>query len=91
MSKKEILIYLKNEFGLKFKRFWSRKPINMINFLLGCGAWKKLLGLLTCKEKHIFIESVETKVSLDWIVAYIFQDEELENVHCTFPKQFTLQ
>ena len=35
----------------------------------------------------IFLESVETnKVSLEWIVANIFKDEELENVHCTFPK-----
>jgi len=60
----------------------------MINFLLGCGAWKEITGSSHfCKEKQIFIESIETKkVSLDWIVAYIFQDEELENVHCTFPK-----
>ena len=60
----------------------------MINFLLGCGAWKEITGSSHfSKELHIFLESVQTnKVSLEWIVASIFQDEELGNVHCTFPK-----
>ena len=60
----------------------------MINFLLGCGAWKEITGSSHFStELHIFLESVETnKISLEWIVANIFQDEELENVHCTFPK-----
>ena len=60
----------------------------MINFLLYCGAWKQITGSCNfAKELHLFLESVETKkISLEWIVATIFQDEELGNVHCTFPK-----
>jgi len=89
VKKKEILTLSKERIWTEIaKGFGGRKPINMINFLLGCGAWKEITGSSHfCKDKQIFIESIETKkVSLDWIVAYIFQDEELENVHCTFPK-----
>ena len=44
---------------------------------------EKITGSSLRQRKHIFLESIETnKISLEWIVAYIFQDEELENVHC---------
>ena len=60
----------------------------MINFLLGCGAWKEITGSSLRQRTQIFLKSVETnKVSLEWIAAYIFQDKELGKVHCTFPKR----
>ena len=89
VKKKEILTLSKERIWAEIsKGFGSHKPINMINFLLGCGAWKEITGSShVCKDLHIFLESVKTKkVSLEWIVAKIFQNEELENVHCTFPK-----
>ena len=60
----------------------------MIKFLLGCGAWKEITGSTRFgTDLQVFLKSVETnKVSLEWIVANIFKDEDLENVHCTFPK-----
>ncbi len=89
VKKKEILTLSKERIWTEIaKGFGGRKPINMINFLLGCGAWKEITGSShVCKDLQIFLESVKTKkVSLEWIVANIFQDKELENVHCTFPK-----
>ena len=89
VKNKEILTLSKERIWTEIsKGFGGRKPINMINFLLGCGAWKEITGSSHFgKELHIFLESVQTnKISLEWIVANIFQDEELENVHCTFPK-----
>ena len=89
VKSKEILTLSKERIWAEIsKGFGSRKPINMINFLLGCGAWKEITGSSKLDtELNLFLESVETnKVSLEWIVANIFQDEDLGNVHCTFPK-----
>ena len=89
VKNKEILTLSKERIWTEIsKGFGGRKPINMINFLLDCGAWKEITGSSHFgTELHLFLESVETKkVSLEWIVANIFQDEDLENVHCTFPK-----
>ena len=89
VKKKEMLTLSKERIWAEIsKGFGSRKPINMINFLLGCGAWKEITGSSHFgTELHLFLESLKTnKISLEWIVANIFQNEELENVHCTFPK-----
>ena len=89
VKSKEILTLSKERIWTEIsKGFGGRKPINMINFLLDCGAWKEITGSSHFgTELHLFLESVETnKISLEWIVANIFQDEDLENVHCTFPK-----
>ena len=89
VKNKEILTLSKERIWTEIsKGFGGRKPINMINFLLDCGAWKEITGSSHFgTELHLFLESVETnKISLEWIVANIFQDEDLENVHCTFPK-----
>ncbi|MAF81597.1 MAG: hypothetical protein CMK52_01630 [Proteobacteria bacterium] len=89
VKNREILTLSKERIWTEIsKGFGGRKPINMINFLLGCGAWKEITGSSHFStELHIFLESIETnKVSLEWIAANIFKDEELENVHCTFPK-----
>ena len=89
VKKREILTLSKERIWTEIsKGFRGRKPINMINFLLGCGAWKEITGSSHFGiDPHIFLESVKShKISLEWIVANIFQDKELENVHCTFPK-----
>ena len=89
VKNREILTLSKERIWTEIaKGFGGRKPIDMINFLLGCGAWKEITGSSHfSKELHTFLESVETnKVSPEWIVANIFKDEELAYVHCTFPK-----
>ena len=89
VKKKEILTLSKERIWTEIsKGFRGHKPTNMINFLLGCGAWKEITGSSHFStELHTFLEHVETnKVSSEWIVANIFKDEELTNVHCTFPK-----
>ena len=56
------------------KGFGSRKPVNMINFLLGCGAWKEITGSSHfCKEKHIFLEIIETNSLLFMGINLLFQ------------------
>ena len=89
VERKEILTLSKERIWAEIsKGFGGRKPIHMINFLIDCGAWKEITGSSYFGiDLHIFLESVKTKkVSLEWIVAKIFQNEELEDVHCTFPK-----
>ncbi len=89
VKSKEILTLSKERIWTELsKGFGSRKPINMMNFLLDCGAWKEITGSSNFDpELHLFLESVETnKISLEWLVANIFQDEDVGNVHCTFPK-----
>ncbi len=89
VKSKEILTLSKERIWTEIsKGFGGRKPIKMINFLLDCGAWKEITGSSNFgPELHLFLKSVETnKISLEWIVAKIFQDEDLGNVHCTFPK-----
>mgnify|MGYP000040929072 CR=1 FL=1 len=89
VKNKEILTLSKERIWTEIsKGFRGHKPTNMINFLLGCGAWKEITGSSHFStELHTFLEHVETnKVSPEWIVANIFKDEELTNVHCTFPK-----
>ncbi|RZP22728.1 MAG: hypothetical protein EVA26_02510 [Burkholderiaceae bacterium] len=89
VKSKEILALSKERIWTEIsKGFGGPKPINMINFLLDCGAWKEITGSSHFStDLHLFLESVKTnKISLEWIVANIFQNEDLENVHCTFPK-----
>ncbi len=89
VKSKEILTLSKERIWTEIsKGFGGLKPINMINFLLDCGAWKEITGSSHFStELHLFLESVENeKISLEWIVANLFQDEDLRNVHCTFPK-----
>ena len=87
VKSKEILALSKERIWTEIsKGFGGPKPINMINFLLDCGAWKEITGSSHFStDLHLFLESVKTnKISLEWIVANIFQNEDLENVHCTF-------
>ena len=89
VKNKEILTLSKERIWTEIaKGFGSRKPINMINFLIGCGAWREITGSSHIgTELQRFLESVQAnKVSLEWIAANIFQSEKLENVHCNFPK-----
>ncbi len=89
VKKKEMLTLSKERIWTEIsKGFGGCKPLNMINFLVSCGAWQEITGSSHLgTDLHIFLESAKTnKVSLEWIVANIFQDKELANVHCTFPK-----
>ncbi|MDA9689671.1 hypothetical protein N9V13_04590 [Betaproteobacteria bacterium] len=90
VKSREILTLSKERIWTEIsKGFRAHKPINMVNFLLSCGAWKEITGSSYLSKKlKAFLKSVETnKVSLEWIAAYIFQDKELGKVHCTFPKR----
>ena len=89
VKNKEILTLSKERIWTEIsKGFGGRKPINMINFLLVVAHGRKLLDLLTSVQISTYFLKVLklTKVSLEWIVANIFQDEELEKCSLYFSK-----
>ena len=81
LSKERIWVELAK--GLK-----AQKPINMVNFLLDCGAWEQITGSSEFDKKLCgFLKNLEvSKVSLEWIAAAVFQNFKVRNIHCKFPK-----
>ena len=64
------------------------KPINMLKFLVECGGWEQITGSKKSERKnYIFLENTKSlNLPVEWITAFLFQDLQLKDVHCKFPK-----